>query len=48
MSSQKKGGQNIIETLNGSPTKRDLKEYMDDSIHKELKREGFFLKMKNL
>ena len=38
----KKGGQNIIETLNGLPTKRDLKEYMDDSIHKELEREGFF------
>ena len=44
----KKGGQNIIETFNGSPTKHDLKEYMDDSVHKELKREGFFLKMKNL
>ena len=43
----KKGGQNIIKTINGSPTKHSLKNYMDDSIYRELKREGFFLKMKH-
>jgi len=42
----KKGGQNIINTINGSPTKQGLKNYMDDSIYRELKREGFF-KMKH-